>query len=323
MVLGAFLLIFFSLLSPNLNPIRSVITAHPATLERTLFVLLVLQFIGMFSSTMHLGKPQFFYRATNNLRHSWVSREILTTGGFFSMMGGYAGMTAIPPVMKWLEWVSPFGPLLAEICLWGAAIMGPIGLYCMYRCYRIPARPFWNHWHTGGVFMASGLILGSLIIGFILGLTALWAEEKTSAIFSFVAWPLLLGFLLQGISLLAHIFYLDRKGEEAAVSRMIMLNRFGKTVIARYVSLAVLTIGSCLFAFEFITEGWGVLLWSVLFLQGLFHELIGRVIFYVAVVPTTIPGAFFLGNQSFEKHARESGLAKMPQVGVVPVRSRA
>jgi DMSO reductase iron-sulfur subunit len=314
MVLGMFLILCFSL-SAEGNPARNL--AYPATLKVTLFTMLGMQFLGMFTSTMHLGKPQFFYRATNNLRHSWVSREILTTGGFFGLVAGYAGIMTFPYLMAWL---SPFSVPLAMACLLGAVIMGPIGLYCMYRCYRIPARPFWNHWHTGGVFLASGLILGSLAIGLIFGVTALTTGAETALLFSFLAWPLLTGLLLQGISLLAHLRYLKQKGEEAAVSRMLMLNRFGKTYIARYISLAVLIIGAILFAFQYITGGWGVFVWGMIFLQAILHEVIGRAIFYVAVIPTTIPGAFFWGNKSFEAHARKSGLANMPQVGVVPLK---
>ena len=46
--------------------------------------------------------------------------------------------------------------------------------------------------------------------------------------------------------------------------------------------------------------------------------LIGRALFYVLVIPTTMPGAFFWRNKGFADHARETGLAKMPQVGVLP-----
>ncbi len=46
--------------------------------------------------------------------------------------------------------------------------------------------------------------------------------------------------------------------------------------------------------------------------------LIGRALFYVLVIPTTMPGAFFWKNKGFEEHARDIGLANMPQVGVVP-----
>ncbi len=46
--------------------------------------------------------------------------------------------------------------------------------------------------------------------------------------------------------------------------------------------------------------------------------IVGRALFYVLVIPTTMPGAFFWRNKGFEEHARESGLADMHQVGVVP-----
>ena len=46
--------------------------------------------------------------------------------------------------------------------------------------------------------------------------------------------------------------------------------------------------------------------------------LIGRALFYALVIPTTLPGAFFWRNRGFEEHAREIGLAEMPQVGVLP-----
>ncbi len=34
-------------------------------------------------------------------------------------------------------------------------------------------------------------------------------------------------------------------------------------------------------------------------------------------MPTTMPGAFFWRNKGFVEHARDTGLADMPQVGVV------
>ena len=45
--------------------------------------------------------------------------------------------------------------------------------------------------------------------------------------------------------------------------------------------------------------------------------ILGRALFYVLVIPTTMPGAFFWRNKGFVDHARETGLAAMPQVGVV------
>jgi len=44
--------------------------------------------------------------------------------------------------------------------------------------------------------------------------------------------------------------------------------------------------------------------------------VISRALFYVVVIPITLPGAFFWKNQGFVEHARETGLADMPQMGV-------
>ena len=49
-------------------------------------------------------------------------------------------------------------------------------------------------------------------------------------------------------------------------------------------------------------------------------SVMGRALFYVLVIPTTMPGAFFWKNKGFEEHARDIGLANMPQVGVAPLK---
>ena len=60
------------------------------------------------------------------------------------------------------------------------------------------------------------------------------------------------------------------------------------------------------------------LLFVPLTLSAMTAAIIGRALFYVLVIPTTMPGAFFWRNRGFEEHARQTGLAAMPQVGVLP-----
>ena len=60
--------------------------------------------------------------------------------------------------------------------------------------------------------------------------------------------------------------------------------------------------------------GWLFLPLAVLTLGA---AVIGRALFYVAVIPTTMPGAFFWRNRDFVEHARDSGLAELEQLGVV------
>jgi hypothetical protein len=42
-------------------------------------------------------------------------------------------------------------------------------------------------------------------------------------------------------------------------------------------------------------------------------------LFYILVIPTTMPGAFFWKNKAFEQHARDIGLADNPATGVAPL----
>ncbi len=311
---GAFLLLF---LLPRLIESRAdflMPRAHPGTFSGMLIGLVIIQTFGLVSSTLHLGKPQYFYRAFNNLRHSWVSREIAAMGAFFNFLGAYTLVTLFPFLTAWLP--EGLSQSLPGLLGWGASLAGPLGIYCMYRCYRIPARPFWDHWHSGGVFFASGLILGSGAVGLVFGIAALLAGEPIAPILSLLTWPLAAGLLLQCLSLFFHRRDLKRRGEEAAVSRMLMLEEHGKINRLRLILLGTL-MGVSLFLIGIsLKGGFGLAAWGSVFILALFNEIIGRALFYVLVVPTTVPKAFFWGNQRFEADARKTGLATLPQVGV-------
>jgi hypothetical protein len=60
-----------------------------------------------------------------------------------------------------------------------------------------------------------------------------------------------------------------------------------------------------------------LILWGFIALSMLTAAVIGRALFYVLVIPTTMPGAFFWKNKAFQEHARETGLAHREQCGVV------
>jgi DMSO reductase anchor subunit len=187
----------------------------------------------------------------------------------------------------------------------------------MYRIYRVKARPFWDHWHTGGAFFATMLILGSLFVGLGIGLAQALTGAEPSGTLELLAKPLIVGLALQAVSLAAHGRYLSRRGAEAEVSRAQMLAAYRNTYYARWANLGVLSIAAVTMALAAPAGVTGVVAWSGLFLLALAHEVVGRALFYVLVTPTTMPGALFWNNRYFEQHARKTGLANMPQVGVV------
>ncbi len=312
---GAFLALF---LLPKVSSTAAELFSsknHPIAMGLTLFTIVALQTFGLVLSTLHLGKPQYFYRAMNNLRHSWVSREIAAMGGFYGLIAAYSLVTVFPVLAAWLPDV--ITNLLPTVIGSAASVFGPLGIYAMYRCYRIPARPFWDHWHSGAAFASSGFILGSSALALIFGFTGLWASVTVAPLLRVLALFFAGGLLLQGVALHAHLRELTRRGEEAAISRMLMTEQHGKIYRLRLMSWRFLMAGAILFSLFPPSTAGGMLSWALVFFIAVAHEMIGRALFYVSVVPTTVPRGFFWGNQRFENLARTSGLAERPEVGVV------
>ncbi len=283
---------------------------------------------GMFLSTTHLGKPFRFYRGFNNLRYSPVCREGLGITIFIGMLGLHI-LCSLPAntlfqsvAQSVLGWdVRPLATSALSAFATGfgvTAVLGAAGgLYYMYRCYRIKARPFWNHWQVATDFGGHALALGSALVGIATVTMALVQGADYSTLLIVAAAGILLGQFLHAIGLRAHATDMTDKEHEGAASHYIQTTTFGKTYIARNASLGlnlILAIAVMLLANTALI-GVGV---AAVLLTSLFcTSVVGRALFYVLVVPTTMPGAFFWKNKGFEQHARDIGLAAMPQVGVV------
>jgi DMSO reductase iron-sulfur subunit len=291
---------------------------------------------GLFMSTMHLGKPHRFYRGFNNLRHSPVSREGLGIAIFMGALGMHilfslpanslfqslftavfsADVTALIGAERAAALARGFGYL----ALLGSAA----GLYYMYKCYRIKARPFWNHWQVGTAFAGNALSLGALVAGVVMIATQAFNGLPFINIATVCTALMCVGMLAEGIGHTAHAKAMGQAEHEGGASYYVQTTTFGKTFRLRNTLLGLnLGLACALLAgmLAFNTIGAFTLLGLALVGATLVAtSLIGRALFYVLVIPTTMPGAFFWKNKGFEEHARDIGLADMPQVGVAPHR---
>ncbi|MCW8956713.1 MAG: aspartate carbamoyltransferase, partial [Gammaproteobacteria bacterium] len=111
---------------------------------------------------------------------------------------------------------------------------------------------------------------------------------------------------------------LNIKGREGAVSYYEQVTTFGNTYITRNIVLAINIAALAVIYLMPSVSVFALAVWLVVAVSVLLSAVVSRALFYVLVVPTTMPGAFFWRNKGFEAHARESGLANMPQVGVIP-----
>ena len=208
-------------------------------------------------------------------------------------------------------------PTLANVFGWLAIPCGAVGLYYMYRCYRIPARPFWDHWQTGSSFAGTSLVSGGLLLGLIGVPTLLWLAQPADSLIVLCAALVCVGTVLEAVGLWRHAIDMNFGNNEGSASHYVQCTVFGKSYALRNALLG-LNLALSLALLSGVFGAWAVLpLALLLAVSALTVALIGRALFYVLVIPTTMPGAFFWKNKDFEEHAREIGLAHMPQVGVV------
>ena len=114
-------------------------TTRPAPVLAALLV----AFLSLGASTLHLGRPIYAFRALRMWRRSWLSREVL----LFSLFAGAAA-------------ASVFVPGLVLV----AALLGAAGITASAFIYLVPARPAWNHKSTLWDFYLTALLLGPLFL---------------------------------------------------------------------------------------------------------------------------------------------------------------
>ncbi len=272
----------------------------------------ILSTIGLFKLNMHLGKPHRFYRGFNNLRLSPVSREISGVSMFYTGLLGYAFFAIFDNAV-----MSLFATAFAYL----AVLSGPIGLYFMYKLYRIPARPFWDHCQTGTAFLGSMLSLGSFIIAAV-SLVVLPASALIELIPS-LASIMSVGLIIEILGHMLHARDMKTINNEGAGSHYRQTTQYGKSYLLRNALLCLSLVLAVTVSFTGLSGTLGIIIALLLASSLSVASAFSRSLFFVLVIPTTMPGAFFWKNEGFVDHARETGLADAPQHGVVYERHHA
>ncbi len=105
--------------------------------------------LALASSTSHLGRPIYAYRALKMWRRSWLSREVLLFGCFSGLAGLYAAS-----LLLGLPLSAPLGGV--------TAFSGLCGIAASAFIYLVPARPSWNSKFTIADFFLTAVVLGPL-----------------------------------------------------------------------------------------------------------------------------------------------------------------
>jgi len=153
----------------------SDLTASVAEAVHPLLSLIALMtgLLALAASTLHLGRPQYAFRAILGLRHSWLSREILCFGIFAKLaVLSAAGHWFGPDLPLWT-------PSLQNGIGWSVAVTGLAGVLCSVMIYAVTGRPLWSFSSTASRFGLTTLLLGAATLW--LTLTALAAADVPAA----------------------------------------------------------------------------------------------------------------------------------------------
>jgi formate dehydrogenase iron-sulfur subunit len=157
----------------------------------TLTLLLGLTAFTLNISVLHLGRPAYAWRALKMWRRSWLSREALLFGLFFSAL-------IILAVAAWLAAIYslPIALVILPLLRILASTLGFAGILASAYIYLVPARPAWNMLHTPADFLLSAAMMGSAAAPPLLRATAAVQNlpflhfVTTVELSSFPIWPL-------------------------------------------------------------------------------------------------------------------------------------
>ncbi|WP_407310103.1 dimethyl sulfoxide reductase anchor subunit family protein [Desulfosporosinus sp. SB140] len=106
-----------------------------------------LMVLSLVFSLFHLGTPSGAYRSILNLGSSWLSREILTAGGF---------------LVFWFVSYRSYQKNNASALGWLTSLIGLAAIFSMVNIYSHSVRPAWTNVNTYVAFYGAMLALGSL-----------------------------------------------------------------------------------------------------------------------------------------------------------------
>jgi formate dehydrogenase iron-sulfur subunit len=259
-------------------------------------VALLLGFVALGASTLHLGRPLEAWRSFVGLKTSWLSREIIVFGLFANLALIYAGSFWLPALNRlvripfWRELSS--SPLQSAFGI-GVAITGLAGVFSSMMIYRDTRRTCWRMKFTAPKFTGTTLLLGPATILFTITLQSVFAPDITGQPLFRQIVVLLCGFL--AIAMTAKLFWeltvlahlKDREWTDMKRTALLISGVLKRATIPRFVCGAlggVIIPALVLFGVLSPVFATGILPFSLL------GELLERYLFFTAVIPPKMPG---------------------------------
>jgi Fe-S-cluster-containing dehydrogenase component/DMSO reductase anchor subunit len=255
-------------------------------------VAVVMGLVALGASVLHLGRPQYAFRAIIGLRTSWMSREILAFGLFAPLAMAYAsacfGRDRLAALLG-----DGAALRLAEALRDSVAASGIAGILCSILIYQATRRPAWSASITGFKFVMTAVILGiaTTMVTFSVGSAALHDAALRPPVALLVA---TLARVLMGASALkalGELLFLrhlrDKRYTDRKRTAALLTHDLAGHTTARF---ATLLLGGVLLPLACISTVPEPLFALASFAFLLLAELIERSLFFAAASSPGMPG---------------------------------
>ena len=248
--------------------------------------------LALAASTLHLGRPQYAFRAIVGLRHSWLSREIVAFGLFAAAATVYAGSL----------WLQPFSESWTRSLGWTVAATGIVGIFCSIMIYEFTKREFWSFQQTVVKFSLTAAVMGIAAVWLTLSLLVHIADVGAGRELVAIAGPYLSQALLVaaalklGVEALFFRHLLTRRVTPLRRSARLMLGPLANFTLARFalgllggVVMPLFLWNQLVNSSETVDVREAVLV-GMLFTACLVGELLERYLFFAACSAPRMPG---------------------------------
>ena len=241
------------------------------------------------ASTLHLGRPQFAFRAILGLRHSWLSREILAFGVFAGAALLYSCSVCF----------APDAVVFQRLTGWMTVLTGIFGIYCSAKIYDFTKREFWRLEVSLRKFLLTSLVLGIAATWISLSITWCFDADLVDHLvthnLAMLVWPMWWGMLAK-ILYEAAIFRYARQPEYSQMRQTARL-MLGPLLLSTICRFGCALSGGIVIPIVLLSArdaGWttlsillGALLAGTLVFVG---EMIERYQFFAASAAPRMPG---------------------------------
>jgi Fe-S-cluster-containing dehydrogenase component/DMSO reductase anchor subunit len=241
---------------------------------------LALGMVALGASTLHLGRPQYAFRAFLGLRTSWLSREIFAFSLFAGTAAAFAASFFAPaPLMR-------LRPVLGA----AGAVAGALGVFCSVMVYAATRRAHWRGSLTGLKFGLTTVVLGAATV------SALSASSHAFVATGAYRWLAAILMIAASLKLAAegavfrHLW--DRHHSVGKRLALLMKGELRRVAVARFLCGVAGGLVLPAFGLALVSDGGAPVVAAAIAaaLAALAGEILERYLFFAAAPASKMPG---------------------------------